>query len=424
MSDSEFFTLNKPVGIYFDWATFLIAILLIAMGLISVYSATYIYSGTQESGMSIIFIRQVIAALAGLVIMLTIVYLPERWIFFSAYPIYSISILLLILVLLIGKTTAGTKGWISLGGFTIQPSEIAKLGVILAIARRLTEKGSDVRSIRDLAIMLAFAGVPIALIVIQPDFGSSTVIMALIMGVLLWAGFDVFILYFIVCLPLIIIASFVGNVLLAVVVSLVSTIAFFFRRRISTTIAAIGVFVAIGFISPFIYHSLQPHQQARIVSFLNPNLDPQGKGYNVIQSKLAVGSGGLTGKGFLQGTQTQLRYIPKQWTDFIFSVPTEEFGFGGGVAVLVLLFSLIWRGVVIARETDSKFYSLIAIGISTVLLYHAIINVGMAIGLMPVMGIPLPFMSAGGTSLLVNITMVGLLLNIYRNRKLKRYSSN
>ena len=164
---------------------------------------------------------------------------------------------------------------------------------------------------------------------------------------------------------------------------------------------------------------LEPYQRDRIETFMNPGKNPKGKGYNVIQSILAVGSGGLAGKGFLQGTQTQLRYIPEQWTDFIFSVPTEEFGFIGGAGVVVLLAMFILRAVRIALETDSMFFSVIAFGVASVIFYHTAINIGMAIGLTPVMGIPLPFLSSGGSALMVNLTMVGLLFNAFRSFRKK-----
>jgi rod shape determining protein RodA len=194
----------------------------------------------------------------------------------------------------------------------------------------------------------------------------------------------------------------------------------FFRRKIYFSIIAIAVFFAVGFYGQHFYEVLEPHQKKRIDTFIKADADPRGAGYNVLQSILAVGSGGLTGKGYLQGTQTQLRYIPMQWTDFIFSVPNEEFGFIGGALAILLHVALILRAIKIAYDTDSKFYSVMCIGIATVLFYHITINIGMAIGIMPVMGIPLPFMSQGGTALIINMAMVGLLLNAQRYYKLKR----
>jgi rod shape determining protein RodA len=165
-----------------------------------------------------------------------------------------------------------------------------------------------------------------------------------------------------------------------------------------------------------VYDKLPLHIQNRISTFLDPTLDPRGAGYHVIQSLMAVGSGGFTGKGFLKGTMTHLGYIPEQWTDFIFSVPTEEFGFVGGVLVIVLMGGLIWLAVDTASHLRDRFSSTICFGIAAILFYHTAINIGMAVGLVPVMGIPLPFLSKGGSSLLLNMTAVGLLLNFYRYR--------
>jgi rod shape determining protein RodA len=182
----------------------------------------------------------------------------------------------------------------------------------------------------------------------------------------------------------------------------------------------ISIFILIGYIGPLIYDNLLDHQKSRIETFLNPGSDPRGQGYNVIQSMMAVGSGGLSGKGFLQGTQTQLRYIPMQWTDFIFSVPTEEFGFPAGVGIIMAFVFFLIRAINIAKEADDKFYSIAIFGIASVFLYHIIINIGMVIGLVPVMGIPLPFLSYGGTSMIVNLAFVGFMLNAYRNHRRKR----
>lgn len=411
----EKLAIEKQAKDFFDWATFLLTALLVAFGLISIYSATY------DASMSVFFNRQLAYAAIGTVTMFTIMYLPERWIYINSLPIYAISILLLILVFPFGKDVYGTRGWIDIGFMTLQPSEFTKFSVLLMIANHLSKKGTDIRTLRDLAIVGAYVAIPAILIAIEPDIGSASVLGALILGILLWSGFDTYTLYFIVSIPIVVISSFIGMNHFIIAVSVYSVVAAFFRRKIYVTVLTIGIVIAAGYFSPVIVQNLAPHQQGRIHVFLNPEDDPRGKGYNVIQSVMAVGSGGLTGKGFLQGTQTQLRYIPKQWTDFIFCVPTEEFGFIGGSMVILLLTGLIYRSVMIAYEVSSPFLSINCIGVGTIFLYHTIINIGMAIGMMPVMGIPLPFMSAGGSSLIVNMALVGLLLNAYRTHRKKMY---
>jgi len=178
-----------------------------------------------------------------------------------------------------------------------------------------------------------------------------------------------------------------------------------------------SVMVLLGISVQIIYDGLRPYQQKRIATFLDPNADPLGAGYNILQSKVAIGSGGLLGKGYLRGSQTQLNFIPEQWTDFIFCVPGEEFGFLGAASVLLLFGVLLIRGVTLASIVKSKYSSFVAIGLTAVLFTHIVINIGMALGLFPVIGVPLPFLSYGGSALLASTSMVGILMNLYTNRK-------
>lgn len=398
----------------FDIWTFLTVLGLIVIGLISIYSATY------ESKMSSFFWKQIAATGIGLGGLFSTMYLSKRWLKTISIYVYGISLLLLVLVLFFGVEIYGTRGWLRIGGFSLQPAEFAKLGIIMAIGLFLSSKGKDVRNIRDFAIVFLLSAVPMFLVFRQPDIGTLTVLMALFIGILLWSGFNSLIIYGIVFSPFIIVLSLQGGTVFYVVLSSLIVGSLFFRTKIYLKALVIAVFISVSFAGPMVYDNMMDHQKARIDSFLDPESDPRGKGYNVRQSLMAVGSGGVYGKGFLQGTQTQLRYIPMQWTDFIFSVPTEEFGFIGGVVVIILFTVLIIRFIRIASETDSKFYSIIAIGTASVFLYHYFINVGMAIGIIPVMGIPLPFMSSGGTSMIVNLTLVGLVMNAYRENKKHR----
>jgi rod shape determining protein RodA len=288
---------------------------------------------------------------------------------------------------------------------------------MLMAATFVAREGKEVSNWRDLGTLVGIVALPIGLIMLEPDFGSSTVYVMLLMGIALWSGADLFLLFALVAPAFVGVAAFFGPTPMYVALGVVLLAMISFRRSIVVTLLGFAMSVSIGFSTGYVYENvLKPHQQKRIQSFLDPNLDPKGAGYHVIQSMLAVGSGGLTGKGFLNGTQTQLKYIPEQWTDFIFCVPTEEFGFLGGMLVLTLLISLIYFAVDTASHLRNKFESTICFGIATIFLYHTVINVGMAIGLVPVMGIPLPFLSKGGSSLLLNMSMVGLLLNFYRYR--------
>ncbi|MBC8144425.1 MAG: rod shape-determining protein RodA [bacterium] len=395
----------------FDFRTFMVTIGLVAVGLISIYSATY------GAGQASNFTSQLVYAIGGLFVMLAVAFAPGRIIRMSAFPLYGFGLLLLVAVLIIGTVKYGAKSWIVLGPSVFQPSEFAKLGTMLMAATFVAREGKELTNWRDMGTLIGIVAFPVALIMLEPDFGSSTVYLVLLMGIALWAGADLFLLFLIIAPAFVAIAAFLGTIQMYVALGLVLIVMLSFRRSILVTALGFAVAIGIGLSTGYVYENvLKPHQQKRIQSFLDPNLDPKGAGYHVIQSMLAVGSGGLTGKGFLNGTQTQLKYIPEQWTDFIFCVPTEEFGFLGGMLVITLLISLIYFAVDTASHLRNKFESTICFGIATIFLYHTIINIGMAIGLVPVMGIPLPFLSKGGSSLLLNMSMVGLLLNFYRYR--------
>jgi len=412
VNDNIFF--SKSSAKHFDWVLFILTVGIIGIGLISLYSATY------DSNMSSFFYKQLVSTGIGLSLMIAIIYIPESWIKFNSLVVYGISILLLIIVAIFGVEINGTKGWLRFGGFSLQPAEFAKIGVLLATAFVMSKKGFDIHTWRDLATILLISAVPALIIMKQPDFGTATVIFAMLYGILLWSGFNSFILFSIISIPFLILFSFKGDIWFYSLATVLSLVLFAFRKNLVLTFVLILIFYSINFISDNVYEHLSPHQQLRIQTFVAPEANPLGAGYNVIQSVMAVGSGGLTGKGFLQGTQTQLRYIPMQWTDFIFSVPTEEFGFIGGVLVIILLFSIIWRIVQIASIIHDVFHSIVCIGAASILFYHSFINIGMAIGIMPVMGIPLPFMSYGGTFIISNLILIGLIMNVYRTHFIKR----
>lgn len=395
----------------FDWTTFFTVITLTLMGLLSIYSATVSFA---ES----FFDKQVISAVMGIGVLLSVAFFPHRKLRALSYWIYGISIILLIAVLFVGVRINGTMGWIRIGGFNMQPAEIAKLGLLMALSNYLSKKGKSISKINILGRSVLFLLPLLILVIIQPDIGSASVLIALFLGILFWTGFSSIILLVIIVAPFILIASLSDTIFYLIGASVFSVVVLMLNGRIPLKLLAVGVLFTVGLAGPIVYKSLAPHQQSRIDSFLDPESDPRGSGYNVMQSKLAVGSGGIVGKGFQQGTLTQLRYIPEQWTDFIYSVPTEEFGFLGGAGIIFLFGVLILRAVKLAVENDNPFFKILCFGIGVIFLYHILINIGMVIGMMPVMGIPLPFMSYGGTSLLFNMTLAGMLLNANRTQKM------
>lgn len=415
--DEDDVALQRRVNDLLDWGLLLAVIGVLALGLISIYSATY------ETGASDVFKNQVYYAIIGCVAGITMFFIPERWMKDFAFIAYGIGIVALVAVLTpLGYEVNGQQCWIKLGRFTFQPSEFAKISTLVAIAAYVNRKSFDIRTVRDLLTVSVMVLLPTVLIMQQPDTGSATVFLAMALGLYLWVGGDLFILYIVACIPFVAASSLYSilfeNVWWFVGVSAAAAGgAILFRRKAAVTVAAVLLVVGIGIAVKPVFDRLEPYKQNRLITLFEPERNPRGEGYHVIQSILAVGSGGITGKGFLQGTQTQLRYIPEQWTDFIFCVPTEEFGFIGGLLVIALLASVILRSVSIAAIVRTRFASVIAIGFASMLLYHTLVNIGMAIGIFPVMGIPLPFLSAGGTSLIMNLAVVGVLLNFYKTRR-------
>ena len=394
----------------FDFRTFLVTVALVAIGLISLYSATY------DAGASSMFKSQLIFALLGLGVMLGLAFLPDRWIRVASYPSYIVALLLLAAVMVVGTEINGARSWLILGPISVQPSEFAKIASLMAAAFFLSREGRELTNWRDLGITVAIIGLPM-LVVFKEDLGSATVFGALLMGVLLWAGADLFFLFALVAPAIVAIAALWSTTAMYVTLGVVLVGMVAFRRSIIITVAGFALSVIVGFTTPILFEKLPEYQRVRIeVLFNQSNIDPQGYGYNLIQSMLAIGSGGVTGKGFLQGTQTQLRYVPEQYTDFIFSVTAEEFGFLGALLVILLLTFLVWFAVDTAFRLRDRFESTLCFGIAIIFFYHMAVNIGMTMGLAPVIGIPLSFMSKGGSSLLVNMAMVGLLLNFYRFR--------
>lgn len=353
----------------FDWPLLGITLFFSLLGIINLYSASYSFS----AGKAPVFIKQiyyVLIGLTGIVIILQIDYKTlERY----AYWIYAFSILLLIAVLLMGKTGGGARRWIGIRGLTYQPSELMKLSLILAMAKYFHNKNKvGGYYLRDLIVPFTMVGVPCLLIMKQPDLGTALILLSIFGSIILFVG---------VRLPSLLIA---GSSLIA------------------------GV--------PILWHFMKDYQKMRLMIFLNPESDPLGSGYHIIQSKIAVGSGKIFGRGLLSGTQSQLQFLPEHHTDFIFSVLAEEWGFLGSMIVIMgLLFLILW-GVSIAKECKSRFGTILSFGVVAMIAWHFLINIGMVVGLMPVVGVPLPFFSYGGSFIITILVGIGLLLNIRMRR--------
>jgi rod shape determining protein RodA len=388
-------------------------LVLVVSGLVAIYSSSHT-AMLQGHGTNY-FTRQLFWVILGIIIILAVYLLPSRWIFESAYYLYGFSLFTLVLVLFFGKIGLGAERWLSIGPFSIQPSEIAKLATILAVARFVSKEKVDVNKFKDFLLAGIFFFAPFILIVQQPDLGTALVFAAITLPILYWAGLRGENLVLIMAPIFIIFASFHFYAFLIIMVLLIGFLLYSKRSRFLVMIIFI-VNILMGLITPVLWSQLKPYQQERIKIFLNPEVDPRGAGYQIIQSKVAIGSGGFSGKGFMQGSQTQLRFLPEQHTDFIFAVIGEEFGFVGVLAGLLAFLALLMRGVHIATLMKNPFNSVVTIGIITALAFHVLVNIGMSIGLLPVTGLPLPFLSYGGSAMLTNMAMVGILLNFYRNR--------
>jgi rod shape determining protein RodA len=398
-----------------DKIDFKILIPFLGLVLISLLS---VYSATNLPGQYSIFVKHVLWIFSGLLVALFFYFFPVQKLIRLSVWLYILSTIFLVIVLFIGKKTSGSESWIQVGRFQFQPSEFAKFTTILILAYFLSRRNVEPDRIITLIVSAVLTLIPIFLIILQPDLGTAIVFGSIFLGVTFWAGVPAFWLILILSPMVVILASFLSMKIFIIALILTTLVFILMRRSLILTFLVVALNLMVGLTSEHIYHKvLKPHQQKRIATFLNPSSDPLGAGYNVIQSKIAIGSGGLTGKGFLKGTQTQLRFVPAQWTDFIFCVPAEEFGFIGSAIILILYFILLWRILNLASILKQRFASLVAIGIFSTWAFHVVVNIGMTLGLLPVIGIWLPFLSYGGSAMWMNMAMVGLLLNFYANRR-------
>jgi len=382
-------------------------LLLVTVGLMAIYSTTN--SPTASAAIRHSFAKQIIWFLAGAMLASAVVLTPVKYLKSMAYSLYTVSVVLLILVLFVGGGK-GVHRWVIFGPVHFQPAEVAKITTLLALARYLSDETRDLRSLKDIGVCFAMVLVPTVLILKEPDLGTAIVVTSLLLPVLFWAGLSPFIVFLVVS-PIITLLSafnvytFGAAMILIIVVLLLS------KRKLAVLLAVLVLNVGVGALTPSLWNRLKDYQKTRILTFVGLQQDPRGTGYQVAQSQVAIGSGGFWGKGWARGTQTKLRFLPEQHTDFIFSVVGEELGFWGVTLVLLTFFVLLWRALGIAVSAKNKFLTLMVVGCVTLIGVHVIVNTGMTVGIMPVTGIPLPFLSYGGSSLWTNMTLVGLILN-------------
>lgn len=416
---------NQQRSFFFnvDWLTVFIYLALCTIGVFSIHSAVFDPKNPSLIDLDTNYGKQFIFVIVSVILGIFILLLESRFLSALAPAIYTITTLLLLLVLVIGRNVGGNAAWISLpGGFRLQPSEFAKFATCLLLARYLSGANIKVTEIKSFAIAAGIIFFPMTLILLQPDAGSTLVFSSLIF-VLYREGLSpyflilegLFIALFVLTIKLnnmpLIMGALIGITLIIV--------ALFRRNRRVIMPVLIGAAICIGFVFSvkFLYTSvLKPHQKVRIDIVLGITNDLRGKGYNVNQSKIAIGSGKLWGKGYMRGTQTKYSFVPEQSTDFIFCTVGEEFGFAGSVVVLGLYLLLVLRIIYIAERQRSPFSRIYAYGVGSVIFFHVFINVGMTIGIVPSIGIPLPLVSYGGSSLLSFTIMLFVLLKLDSNR--------
>ncbi len=348
---------------------------IIIMSLITIGSATHI--NTPSDDRYWFLQRQGIFTLINVGMIIFFMNFDYKMLQIYGKKIYIFNLIMLLAVMFLGQSALGAQRWIQLGPISLQPSEFSKIMMIICMASVFQDKIGKLNTFSDLLPLLGYVGLPFLLVLKQPDLGTSLVFIAIFLGMIFACGVNLKLLFWmfsaaVACAPL------------------------------------LWMFV------------LKEYQKMRIMVFIDPNVDPLGSGYHIIQSKIAIGSGMLFGKGLFSGTQSQLNFLPENHTDFIFAVVGEELGFIGTTFLLLMYLILMWRGIKIAQQAQDTFGMLLAVGITSMLAFHVLVNVGMTAGIMPVTGIPLPFMSYGVSALTTNMLSVAILLNIYlRNQKLQ-----
>ena len=362
------------------------------------------------------WLRQVIWLALSLGAFTAITRVRPGWIEWIAVPAYLVAVILLGLTLVIGTgsgTAEGVEGWIEVGPLRFQPSEFAKVAAVLGLARLLSARDEPPAYLRDLLAPSALIAVPLALVVLQPDLGTALAFVGLLFATLFWAGTPPLLLFLLASPGIGLILAFDTRIWSVYFVALVAFLYLFrYRLFLAESMAVVLGNLAAGTIALPLWNSLADYQKNRLLVFLDPAMDPRGAGWNLIQSKVAIGSGGLLGKGFTEGTQKRLDFLPEQHTDFIFSVVGEELGFLGALGVILLFSLFLLRVVRLAERSSDPFAGLVLFGIFGTWLVHIFVNVGMTVGLVPITGIPLPFVSYGGTFLLTCWTMTALAVRL------------
>jgi rod shape determining protein RodA len=383
---------------------------LILIGLAMVYSATADDALTLTESL---WFRQGIFFLLGGVIAAAIAFVPPKVFYVVAYPLYFLTLILLfILARQGGLESHGAMRWVSIGGINFQPSELAKLAYLLALARLLSNHQLSLYRLTSLILPGILFIIPFLLILKQPDLSTALVFVAITLAMFYWNGFCLKQLFILVS-PIISIIAASNQIAWAVVIVMVFIVLMKLRIHLQFLILVLVLNLATGYASYMVWNGvLKDHQRSRILTFLDPTRDPRGEGYQVIQSRVAIGSGGVTGKGFGQGSQTNLSFLPEEHTDFIFSVLGEQFGLVGSAITLFFFYIFLMRIMTVCTIHRNRFLNLVVVGTVAIFFFHIVVNIAMTLGMMPVTGLPLPFLSYGGTFVITCMVLMGLILNM------------
>jgi rod shape determining protein RodA len=430
-------------GIYkIDYLLVVTVTLLVITGILTIYSAGFDPVDKINNGM---YKKQMLWFIIGFILMIAVTFVNYQQLGDYSLQIFAVLLIVLILTTVFGKPIRNTRAWLTLGPVSIQPSEFVKLGLVLVLAKYLELREREIVYFRELLIPSIITLVPVVIILKQPDFGTAVLFIPILLIMLFVGGADILHIVSIISIASIalivpmfltymewigitdsnIVINFFKNINMIFIISgvlIVTAIAlyvvnFFIPKKFLRNIYAVSTVISLGlFFSVVIQKLFKDYQKKRILVFLNTDLDPHGSAYNIIQSKIAIGSGGFLGKGFLKGSQAQLGFLPEKTSDFIFAVVAEEWGFIGSLIVIGLLAIIVFRGIQISFEAKDKFGALLAGGITSIFSFQILINIGMVIGIMPVTGLPLCFISYGGSNLIMSMIGVGILINI-RMRK-------
>lgn len=405
---------------HIDWLTLLIYILFVLAGWVNIYAAVYeadhasIFDISQNYGKQLIWIG--VSAFIALMIMLV----DDKFFYAFSYGLYGLMIVLNIAVLFFSKEVKGAHAWFEIGSFRLQPAEFAKFATALALARYMSHFDFSLKDQKNWGYVAAIILMPMAVILAQNDTGSALVYCSFVF-VLYREGLPGWILFIGLALGIISVLALVMDpmVLIYILIGLAVVAAVLLRAsKQGMALVAAVLLTCVGLIKgiDYLFYKLQPHQQQRINVLLGKEVDLKGAGYNVHQSKIAIGSGGLLGKGFLEGTQTKFNFVPEQSTDFIFCTVGEEYGFAGSATLILMFVVLFIRLIVVAERQRNKFNRIYGYCVASILFFHFTINIGMTIGLLPVIGIPLPFFSYGGSSLISFTVLLFILLRLDASR--------